>query len=294
MGDILRSARLCVMEARPAVLVICLFRFVAGGLLGDRSGPADVGGVVAGAAVWLAATFAIYVFNGVTDREEDVANGSRRPIAGGALPVRPAAAAAGLATAAALLGGAFQSRTQLLMVVVYLAVGYAYSGRPFRFKRSHLLVPPSLAALGLTTYLAGASAANQRPGRDLAVFAVVNALWMAAVGGVSKDMSDVRGDRLAGRRSWPVVLGFGRTRVLLAGMATAVAVGFGVATLHYAAGLGGCAVVMLTGALAIVAACGAIREDASRTVRRLPYRAFMWTQHACHLLLLTTLGWQAA
>lgn len=294
MGRVFRYTRLCLVEARPAVLVICLFRFLAGGLLADRRGPTDVAGVAAGAAGWLAATFAIYVYNGVTDREEDVANGSRRPIASGALPVRPAALAAGIATAAALIGGAFQSMTQLLALVVYLAVGYAYSGAPFRIKRSYAMVPPSLAVLGLATYFAGASAAGHRPGRDLVVFAGANALWMAAVGGVAKDMSDVRGDRLAGRRSWPVVLGFGRTRVVLAAAATTVAAGFGVATLHYAAGLGGCAVVMSVGAVAISAACRAIREDASRPVRRLPYRAFMWTQHACHLFLLATFGLRVA
>nr|BFE70725.1 hypothetical protein GCM10020092_040260 [Actinoplanes digitatis] len=51
------------------------------------------------------------------------------------------------------------------------------------------------------------------------------ALWMA-VGGVTKDLSDVRGDRLAGRRTLPILLGERRARRVMALVAGAVAGGF--------------------------------------------------------------------
>jgi 4-hydroxybenzoate polyprenyltransferase len=290
MNGLIRLIRYCMLEARPAVLAITLLRYLVGILLADSAGPVRPARVAAGAAGLVAAAFAVYVFNGVTDRREDVANGSRRPIATGALPARSAARAAAAGAATALGCGALLGTGELAVIAVYLLVGYAYSGRPFRFKNSFGTVMPSVAVLGLAAYFGGALAAGGHPGPRLVVFAAGNALWMAAVGGISKDLSDVPGDRIAGRSSWPIVLGLRGARVALRLAACAVALAFGVAVLRLATELTGCAVVMLLGAAAVAVLCGRIEEGAERSRCRLPYRAFMWTQHTCHLVLLCSLG----
>jgi hypothetical protein len=69
-----------------------------------------------------------------------------------------------------------------------------------------------------------------------------------------------------------------------------VALGFCAAAAGVAAQLAGCAAVMLAGAVAVGVTCGYVTDGAARDRCRLPYRAFMWTQHTCHLMLLCTLG----
>lgn len=285
-----RVARLCLTEARPAVLAITLLRYLVGVLLADGAGPTRPGRIAAGAAGIAAAAIAVYVYNGVTDRQEDVANGSRRPIAAGMLSVRCAAGAAAASASASLACGLVLGMGGFAMIGAYLAVGYAYSGPPFRFKNGFGTVMPSVVVLGLAAYFCGATADGGRPGPNLAVFALGNALWMAVVGGISKDLSDVPGDRIAGRRSWPIVLGLRRARLALCIAAATAALGFCVAVADTATELAGCAVVMLLGAMAVTVACGYVREGAARGRCRLPYRAFMWTQHICHLTLLCSLG----
>ncbi len=289
MAGILRNLRYCLAEARPAVLLITLLRYAAGTLLATHAGlhPARI---AIGAVGCSGAAFAVYVFNGVTDRKEDVANGSRRPIAAGALPVRFAARAAAAAAVLSLVCGLALGTGELSMICAYLLFGYAYSGRPFRFKQFFGTVMPSVMVLGLATYFAGTLATGSRPGARLVAFAVANVLWMAVVGGISKDFSDVPGDRVAGRRSWPIVVGMNRARVLLSCVAVAVAVGFYFAAARYAVGLEDCAAVMVLGSVTVAVMCLFVRPGASRARCRLPYRAFMWTQHASHLVLLCTLG----
>lgn len=290
MRGLFNSFSDCLAEARPAVLAITLLRYLVGVLLAAGAGPVLPARIALGAVGIAAAAFAVYVFNGVTDRREDIANGSRRPIASGRLPVRFAATAAAGAAVASALCGLVLGLGDLAVILAYLAVGYAYSGRPFRFKNAFGTVMPSVVVLGLAAYFGGALAAGGHPGTKLVVFAGANALWMALVGGISKDLSDVPGDRVAGRRSLPILLGLGRARLALCAAAGTVALCFALAAARLAGELAGCAVVMLLGAAAVAVTCGYVREGATRSRCRLPYRAFMWTQHACHLALLCTIG----
>ena len=88
MRSLARQAGACLIESRPSVQLVCLLRFLAGSLLGVAAGPARPGNVAIVAFGWTCCTMAI-LFNGVTDREEDVANASTRPIASaGSRPVR--------------------------------------------------------------------------------------------------------------------------------------------------------------------------------------------------------------
>jgi len=288
----LRRVRSCLIEARPVVQLIFLLRFTAGALLAaappGRSaaahGPAHPARVALGALAWGCATVAVYVFNGLCDRAEDQANGSNRPIARGELPVRSATlACAALAATASALDLAVLGAAATGVTALYLAVGYAYSGPPFPLKRTYYAASIGGGALGALTYLGGALAAG-RVTPEVLVFGGMMSLWMGGVGGICKDLSDVAGDRLAGRRTWPVVFGENGARALL--VLTAAAVGaFALGTTLLTLRLLACALTVLGGAVAVCAVSAAPEPAAGRPRRRRPYRVFMWTQYASHVVL---------
>src|SRR5229473_3171268 len=83
-------AGLCLAEARPSVLLITLLRFLAGAVLGAASGHGHghLMAMAGGAVTIELAIFSCYLLNGLMDLDEDRINGSRRPLARGALPPR--------------------------------------------------------------------------------------------------------------------------------------------------------------------------------------------------------------
>lgn len=280
----LKRLWLCFQESRPAVQMIVLARFGAGVVLaGGASRPAAR--IAVCAAAWLCGTVSIYVFNGLTDRPEDVANGSRRPLARGAVPVGFATAVTAATAVAAVAGALWAGRWPALVMAGYMAVGYAYSGPPSPLKRHCAGASGAVTLMGVATYVFGSLAAGGRPDAALIPFATAMALWMGAVGGVAKDLSDVAGDRAAGRRTWPLALGEKRTRVLVSSSACAIAMGFLWSGRHFDPLLAGPAAALLCGAAATCVACVKAPALASRARRRLPYRSFMWTQYACHAAL---------
>ncbi|MFI5528216.1 UbiA family prenyltransferase [Kitasatospora sp. NPDC051853] len=282
--------RLCLSEARPSVQLVVFLRYLAGTVLSlPGPGPAP-GRILTGAAGWLCATVAVYAFNGVTDRAEDRRNGSLRPIASGRLPVGAALALiGGFALAGTALSWSLGSR-QGLLCLGYLTLGYAYSGRPFPLKRTFYTCTGAGLGLGLLTYLAGADAAGAGAGRALLLFAGAMSFWMGGVGGIAKEFSDVQGDRLAGRRTWPIVLGERRARLLLACVATGAGLGFVIAAARVDTTLLGAALTVLLGALVVSAVGVTSPVPADRAAERRPYQAFMWTQHLAHLALIGTVG----
>lgn len=274
---------LCWVEARPTVQLIFLLRFLAGLVLSWGAGVA-LGRAAVGMAGWLCATFAIYVYNGVADRVEDVANGSRRPIARGDLPDRFATGAVLVGAMIGCLTAAWLGRWMFAAMIGYLLVGYAYSGPPFRFKQTYYAASIGGGCLGLLTYLGGALCAGRPPSAAVLVFAVMMSLWMGGVGGIAKDLPDVKGDRAAGRRTWPVVFGERRARQLLIVSALVVAVAFGLAAAAYSTKLLWCSTAVCLGAVVLmVVSAGAPRGEG--TGRRMPYRVFMWTQYLSHTVL---------
>lgn len=275
----------CFREARPTVQVIFLLRYCVGVLLCAHGGfPAARVGL--GALGWSCTTFAIYLFNGVADYPEDAANGSGRPIARGLLPVR---FALGTAVTAALLGGAAGFALGpgcAALTLLYLLIGYAYSGRPYPLKRNFSTASLAGGLAGLLTYLAGAVAVGGPAGNGALLFAVAMSAWMGGVGGIAKDLSDVAGDRLAGRRTWPVVFGESRARLLLIAAAATVGTAFVVGAATVSVRMLWCAATLCAGALAITAVSARMPADAPRGRSRLPYRVFMWTQYAGHAVVV--------
>jgi len=280
-------------EARPVVQVIFMLRFTAGAVLADPERTTVRPQFWAGAAAWYCATVAIYLYNGVTDVVEDRANHSRRPIAGGRLSVAAARRQVAGWALAALVLAAFCGLPDVLPTAAVLLLGYLYSAESVHLKSSVPGAMATAAGLGVLAYCAGfAAAGGSHPGRE-SLFAGAMALWMACVG-PSKDFSDAVGDAAAGRRTGCVALGDRRMRALIAVLAPAVGFGF----LAAALGLRESFVLPSACALAVgglsVATLTALRPArGDRGQLRRPYRAYMVTQYAAHILLLVRLAGDA-
>ena len=278
----------CFLEARPAVQGIFLLRFAAGASFGGpllAEGPDDFS-LWAGAALCVCATLSVYVLNGVMDVEEDRVNGSSRPIARGKLTVAQATGAAVVLGASSLAGGFALGSALGWSILAALGLGWLYSGPPFYLKRW----PAGLALVaflaGLLIYQAG-HAANGGGGdaRSSTVFAVVMALWMALVG-QTKDLSDVEGDRLAGRRSAPVAWGEGPARLAASAAAVALGASFVASARSFAPDLLAPALVRSAGALAVATIALGPWSRGARSARRRPYKAFMLAQYGVHLAVI--------
>ncbi|WP_410608375.1 UbiA family prenyltransferase [Amycolatopsis sp. lyj-109] len=285
--------RLGWQEARPVVQAIFLLRFSAGAALGgagDAHGTAGRFVLVVAGLGWLATTWAIYLANGVADVVEDRANGTARPIARGDLPRRPATrivwglAAAGLALAAVV------SPVQVLLTAAMLGVGWAYSMGPWPLKANLAGFVAAVTALGMLTYLAGWSAAGGGPlSAPMFLFGLMMSLWMG-LGGSTKDLADAKGDRLAGRRTLPVLLGGRRARVVMAIAASSVGWAFIILCAIKAIGVLPAAAVVLAGSVALSVTVLTPLSRGARSAERRPYRVFMVTQYCAHIVLFGCLG----
>jgi 4-hydroxybenzoate polyprenyltransferase len=277
----------CFLEARPAVQGIFMLRFLTGASFAGSLTTGMVNfSLWGGAALWICATMSVYILNGVMDVEEDRINGSSRPVASGKLSVTQAAwVTAGLAVLS-VVGGFALGGLMGWSVIVLLALGWLYSGPPLYLKRS----PTGWAILGimvaLITYNAG-RITNESVGDVLAflVFAAVMALWLGIVSQM-KDLSDIEGDKQAGRRSGPVVWGEDVARLVFSGAALSLGGGYILLAALFAPSLLIPSFVLATGAviLAVVTLGPWSRGDKSR--RRRPYKVFMFAQYCANLAVI--------
>jgi 4-hydroxybenzoate polyprenyltransferase len=158
LSDTFGSSGCCVgvFGGRPAVQGIFLLRFLAGA---SFAGPLSVGGVNfqlwGGAALWVCVTLSVYILSGVMDVEEDLINGSSRPVASGKLTVAQAASVTTGLSVPSVTGSFALRGLMVWSVIVLLALGRLYWGPPLYLKRwpTGLAVVALLAAL--ITYNAG-------------------------------------------------------------------------------------------------------------------------------------------
>ncbi|MER7756454.1 UbiA family prenyltransferase [Kitasatospora sp. NPDC097643] len=275
----LRSVvRHCLAESRPVVQIVFLMRFVVGAVCAVSDGDDwSVPGVLVGALAMTCAVMAAYLLNGVMDIAEDRANGSQRPIARGDLPVRVAAGVVWFLSGVALFLAVFVSG-EFWLVALSLCMGYAYSVPPLAAKRRTATSAATVIVLGASSYLAGAVSAGGEIPRGPLLFCGLLALWMGFVGAVTKDLSDITGDRAGGRRTIAVVYGERAAR-MFAAVSAVVLGGAGLLLgLHTGPALLAGAVPLALGAGWVVLRC--LWPDANRA--RGPYRAFMVTQYAAN------------
>jgi 4-hydroxybenzoate polyprenyltransferase len=282
-----QTIRLCLVEARPCVLGIFLLRFLTGAaLVVPAARQASSVRFLAAALVCQFAIFFVYLFNGVMDVREDRVNGSCRPIAHGDLCPRAAASVAFAAAALALGGGLALGSPTSWTVPAALLLGYGYSGPPWYLKRSPTGTSLVVMLSGLLTYYTGFAVSSGgwvHPGRALPIVAVVMSLWMGLVGAPAKDLSDIAGDAVAGRRGTAVVHGAARARLQVAAGAVGLAVAFLTLAVAAAPLLLPAAAVLLAGSTAVAILSLDRLSHGSRSRCRRPYRAFMTTQYVVHL-----------
>ncbi len=109
--------------------------------------------------------------------------------------------------------------------------------------------------------------------------------WMG-IGGLAKDLSDVEGDRAAGRRTLPLLWGERRAKSAIAVAAVTVGGSFLAAALTVAPALVPAAALVLAGSAALAAVSVGRWSTGDRGAQRRPYRLFMLTQYSAHLAVL--------
>jgi 4-hydroxybenzoate polyprenyltransferase len=110
-------------------------------------------------------------------------------------------------------------------------------------------------------------------------------LWMGLVG-QTKDLSDVEGDRLAGRKSGPIAWGEQRARVAYSVAALLMGAAFTLYALIAATNLVAPAFIMAVGAVAVAALTLGSWGKGKKESRRRPYTAFMVTQYAANAVVV--------
>ncbi|HEX2902807.1 MAG TPA: UbiA family prenyltransferase [Jatrophihabitans sp.] len=278
-----RGTWLCLMEARPIVQAMVSLRYLAALLLLQGvAGLASPRALCAGISFVLANT-AVYLFNGVCDVAADRRNGKGRPLARGALAIGFARRFLAVLVLAAVLLSLLVSIVQCLVVLGLLAAGTLYSAGSHRALRTPWIPPASILVGGSLTYLAACVGSGMRLDAQVSLLGLVMSLWMAVVGGIVKDLTDVRGDQLAGRRTFAVVYG----RPAAARFGAGCALLLGVTLLGGALAIGS-GELEVAGLVLLVAAAGvwrAARRGGGHASRR-PYLAFMRGQYGVHLAVI--------
>jgi len=276
------------LEARPVVQGIFLLRFLTGASFASPvPALATSPELWFGAALWGCTMSSVYVLNGVMDIEEDRVNRSARPVARGDLTRTQAAGATAAFAVLGVAGGSLLEPALALNAGAVLLLGWLYSGPPLFLKRWPVGLAGVAGLGGVITYHAGYSVGGRAGGAlDLVLFAGVMALWMGLVG-QTKDLSDVEGDREAGRRSGPVAWGEGTARAFYSAAALVLGVTYLAGAALAARELLVSAVVLMVGALTVAATSLGPWGRGERYARRRPYRAFMLAQYGVHLAVVT-------
>ena len=281
-----RLVRMVLAESRPPVQIVFLLRLTAfaaaaGGLgrLAGSGAPAVLG--------WSMIWMAVYVFNGVSDVDADRENASGRPIASGRLPVDAARQAAALLAVLGLGLCAVHSGRLVLLGLAALAIGWRYSAGRVPLKTTTAGTTLAVGSGVLLCYAAGAAIAGGTAAAATVAFGVAEAAWLGLCA-ATKDFSDVEGDRLTGRRTWPIVLGERGARRLVAVASGSLAAVFAGLAVIGGGGLPVAAGTAAVGGVALSAAVLWLPMSGSRAARRRPYRTLMVTQYAVNIALLVS------
>ncbi|MEU6115112.1 UbiA family prenyltransferase [Streptomyces sp. NPDC047117] len=281
---------MCVLESRPGVQTLYVVRFLTAAVLGVATADGSFGlPLVVALASWICGNMFVYLLNGLMDVTEDRINGSRRPIATGRLPVPQATR---VAVALAVLSVCLTLLTPLasgLILISHLLLGWLYSAPPWYAKRNPLAASCILVLAGICCYAAGYWATGAgAPNADIIVFVLAMSFAMGIVGVPVKDLSDIEGDRAAGRRSWPVLWGEERARAAILCVALLTGAAFFCATLFAAPRIIGGSVVTLIGFGIIGATVMSRFGKGSRSNRRRAFRVFIISAYGAHVAGLCT------
>jgi 4-hydroxybenzoate polyprenyltransferase len=209
------KALIFLLHPGPSLLVTATFVAIAG--LAARSAPSPLRALQL-VGVMLPIQFAIGVMNDVADVGSDAADKPYKPIVRGMVSRRAAAVAGAVFAAAGLLIAASVNPATLGLAVGGFGAGLAYD---LGLRRTPLSWLPWWGGIALLP-LAGYAAAGALSPRLLVLLPL--ALLVALGLHCANAVPDIEGDRRAGRRSLPVLLGAGPSRwVMIGALALAAA-----------------------------------------------------------------------
>ena len=175
---------------------------------------------------WYFITFGVYVFNALTDVDEDRIDHPGRPLAAHSVPITDAWTIFAVSITIAFVTSAFISIPCLIFVLASFVLGIAYSHPSIRAKRRFpLKVGVSVTGAILVSLCGGVVAGHLDPAVYFsAAFFGLFAMVTLFLG----DVSDIRGDRAAGVKSLPAVVG-PRNSIILISFIPLVIAAIGVA-----------------------------------------------------------------
>lgn len=178
----------------------------------------------------LLVTAGTYIMNDILDADLDKANGKKRPIPSGLVSKRQAWTFVAFAfVAAVLLTMVTFSPISMVIVTLMLGIGVTYSLPPFVLMKRFIVKTMSIAVFYILCALLGmTSVFNLDIAMDSPVWvasALLTLALMVFISSTLNDMGDVDGDRSAGRRTMPIVVGKENTiklTMILAGSVLAI------------------------------------------------------------------------
>jgi len=175
----------------------------------------------------LLVTAGTYILNDLVDADLDRVNGKKRPIPSGLVSKRQAQAFVALTFGAAVLLTVFTFRPiSLIIITLMLAIGVAYSAPKIALMKWFLIKTVSIAIFYILCALLGMTSsynlglAMESP--VLVTSVLLTLAIMVFISSTLNDMGDLDGDRDAGRRTIPIVIGNDNTIKLTMILATTV------------------------------------------------------------------------
>lgn len=175
----------------------------------------------------LLVTAGTYIMNDLVDADLDRANGKKRPIPSGLVSKRQAwLFVAGAFATATLLTVLTLSPVSIVILTLMLAIGISYSLPPVALMKRFVVKTASIAIFYLLCALLGmTSTYNFELAVDnpiLVTGVLLTLALMVFISSTLNDMGDVDGDKAAGRRTIPIVLGKENTVKLTMALAVGV------------------------------------------------------------------------
>jgi geranylgeranylglycerol-phosphate geranylgeranyltransferase len=171
---------------------------------------------------------ATYIYNDITDFEVDKINKTNRPSVTGKTTKRQLIIIVSILNGVALLLTSFAGLNAVCVSVLFITLGIAYSHPSLNLKdKSPLKTVVTAAGAGLLSLLGGTAALTAtnsnyddiNPFSFLSILPIVYAtLFFFAfffILGPLGDIGDLKGDRIVGRRTFPIVLGMKSTMMIM-------------------------------------------------------------------------------
>ena len=175
----------------------------------------------------LLVTAGTYVMNDLVDADLDRVNGKKRPIPSGLVSKRQAQAFVAFTFGAAVLLTMSTFRPiSLIIMTLMLAIGVAYSAPKIALMKRFLIKTVSIAIFYILCALLGMTSSYNLGLAMESPVLVTNVLLtlaiMVFISSTLNDMGDLDGDKNAGRRTIPIVIGKDNTIKLTMILATTV------------------------------------------------------------------------